>query len=148
MKFKLIVKLIEKILGMREHGDEPRADLYLPDFLLAFGIVLMLFAVGLAVAGFIMLNIWLFVVGAVALVLGASAVLCWRNQTIRVLSDEQFEYITFLGTVHVYNFSDITGLRRNNDSLTLFVGKKKVHLESMAIMSERLAKALSDALEK
>ena len=53
-----------------------------------------------------------------------------------------------LGTVHVYNFSDITGLRRNNDSLTLFVGKKKVHLESMAIMSERLAKALSDALEK
>jgi len=96
MKFKLIVKLIEKILGMREHGDEPRADLYLPDFLLAFGIVLVLFAVGLAVAGLIMLNIWLFVVGAVALVLGASAVLCWRNQTIRVLSDEQFEYTTFL----------------------------------------------------
>ena len=39
MKLKILVKIIEKIFGMANHGDEPRADMYLPERLLAMSLV-------------------------------------------------------------------------------------------------------------
>ncbi len=52
------------------------------------------------------------------------------------------------GQTRTYYFSDITGLRRNSDSMTLFVGNEKVHIESMAVLSERLVNGINEALEK
>ena len=52
------------------------------------------------------------------------------------------------GKTRTYSFSDIQGLRRNQDSLTLFVANEKVHIESMAILSERLVERIDNALEK
>ena len=40
MKLKILVKMIEKLLGMTDRGDEPRADMFLPDRLLAMALVL------------------------------------------------------------------------------------------------------------
>ena len=45
-------------------------------------------------------------------------------------------------------FSDITGLKRNADSMTLLVGTEKVHIESCAILSERLIKLIDKELSK
>ena len=53
-----------------------------------------------------------------------------------------------LGRTYTYSFSDIQGLRRNNDSLTLFVAGKKVHIEAMALISERFIILVDRALEK
>ena len=39
MKLKILVKIIEKLFGMADHGDEPRADMFLPDRLLAMALV-------------------------------------------------------------------------------------------------------------
>jgi len=50
------------------------------------------------------------------------------------------------GNTRTYAFSDIQGLRRNQDSLTLFVAGEKIHIESMAIISDRLASAINRAL--
>ena len=50
------------------------------------------------------------------------------------------------GNTRTYAFSDIQGLRRNQDSLTLFVAGEKVHIESMAIISDRLILAINRAL--
>ena len=44
-------------------------------------------------------------------------------------------------------FSDIEWLRKNNDSLTLFVAGEKVHIESMAILSDRFIELVNKALE-
>lgn len=66
----------------------------------------------------------------------------------RMLTDEVFEYTTFLGNTYTYYFRDITGLRRNQDSLTLFVGCKKVHIESSAVMSERLVSLINHSLNR
>ena len=52
------------------------------------------------------------------------------------------------GKTRTYSFSDIQGLRRNQDSLTLFVTNEKVHIESMAILSERLVERIDNALAK
>ena len=86
---------------------------------------------------------------AVMLVLlGAAALMCWKNQTIHVISDEQFTYTTMFGKTFTYNFCDIQGLRKNQDSMTLFVAGSKVHIESMAILTPRLVEKINQALDK
>ena len=82
------------------------------------------------------------------LILGMMAVLCWANQKIYVLDGFTFEYITMFGNKKVYNFYQITSIKVNNDSFTLYLGNEKVHIESMAILSERLVERIDNALEK
>ena len=148
MKLKILAKAIEKILGMTSSDDEPRADMYLPDRLLAMALVLL--AGGTALGGFAVIKLHLLAgVGAViGIVLGVFALICWKNQTIHIISDTQFTYTTMFGKTYTYNFADIQGLRKNQDSMTLFVADKKVHIESMAILSDRLVNLINAALEK
>jgi len=148
MKFRVLVKMIEALLHMPDHGDKPRADMYLPDRLLALGIALAAVAVGLAVAFAVTLNVAFVIFAVVSAVLSAAAVLCWKNQTIVILDGDTFEYTTFLGKKIVYRFSEIESLRRNSDSFTLYVGGGKVHIESMAIMSDRLTDKINEAIAR
>ena len=147
MKLKMLVKIVEKLLGMADSGGEPRADMFLPDRLLAMSIVFL--AGGIVSIALAIINSVTWVLGVViCFAFGIAALLCWKNQTIHILSEEQFTYTTMFGNVRTYSFSDIQGLRRNQDSLTLFVAGEKVHIESMAILSERLVERIDNALEK
>lgn len=146
MKLKILVKLVEKFLGATYSEDRPRADMYLPERLLAMALV---FLAGGTVFGVLFLltkTLWMVLAAVGGLAFGIVALLCWKNQSIRMISDEEFEYTTFLGNTYRYAFKDITGLRKNQDSLTLFVGEKKVHIESMAIITERLAQQINQEL--
>ncbi len=146
MKLKILVKLVEKFLGATYSEDQPRADMYLPERLLAMALV---FLAGGTVFGVLFLltkTLWMVLAAVGGLAFGIVALLCWKNQSIRMISDEEFEYTTFLGNTYRYAFKDITGLRKNQDSLTLFVGEKKVHIESMAIITERLAQRINQEL--
>ena len=148
MKFKLAVFLVEKLLKVKTNGEEPRADMFLPDWLLAFGFVLICIGLGFTIVFFVVLNLILLLVALGAFLLGALAIICWKNQTIRVIDDKKFEYTTFLGKKTLYYFDEIKGMRRNSDSMTLFVGDGKLHIESCAVMTERLVSLLNDALAK
>ena len=145
MKLKILVKIVEKLLGVANSGKEPRADMYLPDKLLAMALVFLAAGIFVAVSS---LGVWAVVGGVLGIVLGVCALLCWKNQRIHIISDQQFTYTTMFGKTCTYSFSDIQGLRRNQDSLTLFVANEKVHIESMAILSERLVERIDNALEK
>ena len=147
MKFKLLVKLVEKVLNIQSSGDEPRADMYLPVFLLAFGVVLLAIGISFVIVSIVKFTLWMSLVGILGLLLGIAAIMCWKNQKICIVSEQEFEYTTFLGNKHIFLFSQIKALRQNNDSLTLFVADKKVHIESMAIMSDRLVEAINNALD-
>ena len=96
---------------------------------------------------FIVHHLVLLFLGVGILCLGVLACLCWNNQKARVISDQEFEYTTFLGKTHRYYFRDITGLRKNSDSMTLYVDGNKVHIESCAILSERFITLINQALE-
>lgn len=146
MKLKLLVRLVEKMLRMPESGEEPRADMYLPSWLLAFGIVLAAGAVGMLVAFLITWNLIFTAIAAICALLSAAAVLCWRNQTIRIVDENTFQYTTFLGNTKTYAFSDIRSLRKNSDSFTLYVGDGKVHVESIAVLSDRLVNKINEAV--
>ena len=147
MKLRLLVKLVEKLLGIPDHGDEARADMFLPAWILALGIVCIAGAVGFAVAAIIAISVPFAVIAGVWLILGIAAVLCWRNQTIVMLNENAFEYSTMFGKKKVYYFSEIKGMRRNSDSTTLFVGEGKVHIESCAIFTERLINRINASLD-
>ena len=148
MKLKILVKIIEKILGMTRRGEGPRADMFLPDRLVAMALVFLAGGIACAIVCFIKYALWAVICAILGIALGAFALLCWRNQTIHVISDEKFTYTTMFGKTRTYAFSDIRGLRRNQDSLTLFVADKKVQIESMAILSERLITLINKALEQ
>ena len=148
MKLKILVKIIEKLFGMAGRGDEPRADMYLPDRLLAMALVFGVGGIVCALIAIFKFAVWAVICAVLGIALGTIALLCWKNQTIHVLSNEQFTYTTMFGKTKTYAFSDIQGLRRNQDSLTLFVANEKVHIESMAVLSDRLIERINQELKK
>lgn len=148
MKLKFLVKLIEKIFGIAVGDDQPRADMFLPDRLLAISLVLLAGGGACVIITILNFAIWVLACAVFGIVFGIFAFLCWRNQSIHVISDEQFTYTTMFGNTRTYSFSDIQGIRQNNDSLTLFVDNQKIHIESMAIISERLVILINKVLEQ
>lgn len=133
---KVIAAVITRLLGIDEEAE--KADMHLSNRALALSLTSVL-AVFILIARFFTTDDWVYLIFAAAFLLIAIFILlCYRNQRIYILSDEEFQYTTFLGNKKIYKFDDITALRKNRDSLTLFVGKNKVHIESSAVLSERL----------
>ena len=129
--------------------DEPRADMFLPAWLFVMGLLLCIFGtiVGIVFA-VLQISTLIIVLAAGMSLLGVAAILCWKNQTIRMLPNDTFEYSTFLGNKIIYRFSDIKGLKKNTDSMTLFVAEGKVHIESIAILTDRLSDRINKQLEE
>lgn len=148
MRLRLLVKLGEWILGKGMSDEEPRADMYLPVRALAMALVLLVGGVAAGVYAAVAKNIAVGIVAVCLAVLGIGLLMCWKNQTVVMLSNDIFEYTTFLGNTKTYRFCEIKGLRVNQDSMTLFVGDGKVHIESMAVLSDRLKKRIGEALEE
>jgi hypothetical protein len=147
MKLKILVKLIEKLLGVTVSDDQPRADMFLPERLLAMAVVFLALGIACGVFAIFRFVVWAVLFAAFGIVFGIFALLCWKNQCIHVISDEQFTYTTMFGNTYTYSFADIQGLRKNQDSMTLLVANKKVHIESMAILTDRLVDRINAALE-
>lgn len=148
MKLKILVKIIEKLLGVTYRDDAPRADMYLPERLLAMALVFLAGGSACGLFAIYKFSIWAVVVAFGAIVFGIFALLCWKNQAIHIISDTHFTYTTMFGNTRTYAFSDIQRLQKNQDSLTLFVAGDKVHIESMAVLSEQLIQRIDKALEE
>ncbi len=124
------------------------ADLHLPTAVLILGIFLSIVAAALLICAAVFTNIWFAVVSAPVILLSVAAFLCWNNQKIYVVDDDTFEYYTMFGNKKVFRFSEITDIKQNPDSLTLMLGENKVHIESMAVMSDRLVELINIELAK
>ena len=146
MKLKILVKIVEKILGETYSEEIPRADMYLPVRALAMCLIYLAGGTAFGIWSCINPTRWSIAIAVIGIGLGITLFLCWKNQTIRIISEEQFVYKTMFGREHTYNFADIQGLRPNKDSVTLFVAGEKVHMESMAVLSEALVRKLNMAL--
>lgn len=90
MKLKILAKIIEKIFGMADNEDEPRADMYLPDRLLAMSLIFLIGGAALAVYSAVDFAIWAVIFAVFGIGLGIGAFRCWKNQTIRMISEEEF----------------------------------------------------------
>lgn len=153
MKLKPFVRVrrrawgIKVTAGMTLVDEEPRADMFLPAWLFGMSLLLLAFG-GILMAVFIATqpSVFLFIAAAALLLLGVAAMMCWKNQTIRMLDDDRFEYSTFLGKKIIYRYSDIKELKKNTDSMTLLVADGTVHIESVAVITDRLAKRVNQEL--
>lgn len=140
---------------MKIQEKSSKRDLYLPIWVLLLGVLLICAAVCIFVvlvlqgaaspyskAGYAAAAVGL-------LVLGTAAILCHKNQGIRMVSDSSFEYSTMFGKKTVYSFSQIAERRQNADSVTLILtGGEKIHMESCAIVSDRLMNKINRQLSK
>jgi len=143
MRARFILNIVEKLIGKREKD----ADMYMPERMLAIALVMLVFGIAATVFAFVS-NIYLLIAAAFGYLMFVYALLCWKNWKIIITGDDTFEYTTFLGNTRKYNFSDITTLRKNSDSMTLYVGDKKIHIEAMAVLNDRLIEKVNEALSK
>ena len=148
MKLKILVKLVEKILGETYSEEIPRADMYLPVRALAMSLTYLAGGTAFGIWACFNPARWAIAIAVIGIGLGISLFLCWKNQTIRIISEDEFVYTTMFGKSHTYRFADIQALRRNQDSMTLYVAGKKCHIESMAILSSRLTNRINQELRK
>ncbi len=148
MKLKLIVKLGELLLGTTFSDDQPRADMCLPVKILAMSLMLTVFGIGLGILAIVKLSLAAAIATVVFLPFGIISFLCWRNQTIHIISDDLFVYRTFLGNERLYRFDQINGFVRHHDSGTLYVKNEKVHMERCAHLTKRLSAKINKELKR
>ena len=104
MKLKPFVRVRRRAWGVKVTAgttlvdEEPRADMFLPAWLFGMSLLLLAFG-GILMAVFIATQptAFLLIAAAALLLLGVAAMMCWKNQTIRMLNEDCFEYSTFLG---------------------------------------------------
>ena len=148
MKLKFLLKLVEMILGESYSEEYPRADMYLPVRALAMSLIYLAGGTAFGIWAYISPTRWAVAVAVLGIGLGLSLFLCWKNQTIRIISEEEFVYTTMFGKSTTYRFADIQALHRNPDSQTLYVAGKKCHMEAMAILSDRLVHKIDKELNR
>lgn len=148
MKLKLLVKLGELLLGDGFMEEQKKADMYLPVRLLAICLVMSVLGIALAVFAILNVHLWAGMGAIVCIGFGVASFMCWKNQKIFMITDEIFTYRTFLGNDHEYRFSQIQRAVQNQDSITLVLDTGKVHIESMAVLSERLVERIDRELAK
>jgi hypothetical protein len=146
--FSFILKILKKLLKKSADFERPEADMCLPKWLFALGLVAILGGLGGIAFNIFYFDIIGIVGSSLALILGMGAVLCYANQKIYMLDNYTFEYITFLGNKKTYRFYDIQSIKKNTDSITLYVANDKVHIESCAIISQRLVEKINEILRE
>lgn len=122
-------------------------DMYLPFWVCILGFVFFIGACVYLVLTF-STSVYNLIGFVICLPLGVGAILCWKNQGIKVIDDNNFIYTTMFGRENHYCFSEIRVLKKNSDSFTLVLDNGKVHIESCAIMSERLINSVDSVLER
>ena len=128
-----------------EHA--PRGDMYLPVWVLVMGCV-MCAAACWFLPGILQGNPAMLIPVLGFGGMGVGAVLCWKNQRVRIISDTHFEYTTFLGNTYTYAFRDISRMEQGNDHWTLYVADGKVHMESCARVSRKFCDRIDRELKK
>ena len=122
-------------------------DLYLPIWVLALGVVFM--TGGIICVFHAVTDAPLSWIGAVpCFALGLAAILCWKNQWVKMISGEEFIYSNMFGKQTTYHVSQIRDIRRNADSMTLILENGKVHIENCAVLSERFLRILHKPVKK
>lgn len=135
--------------GMTLVDDEPRADMFFPAWFFSLALICFVFGVIMAVVFIaVRLPLFLILIALVMILFGIVTIAWWKNQTIRMLPNDTFVYSTFLGKKTVYSFHQIKGIKRGIDSVTLYVGEGKVHIESVAILTDRLVQRFDQRLKE
>ena len=112
---------------MKKHSEK---DMYLPAWLLGLAVILCVI--------FIHDRLLMIPCAVICALVGIAAALCWNNQWIEVINEEEFVYSSMFGRKKTYRFADIVEVKKNADSQNLIFSDGKVHIESCAVISANL----------
>ena len=118
---------------MKKHSEK---DMYLPAWLL--GLAVIFFAAAVLCVIFIHDRLLMSPCAGICALVGIAAALCWNNQWIEVINEEEFVYSSMFGRKMTYRFADIVEVKKNADSQDLIFSDGKVHIESCAVISANL----------
>ena len=129
-------------------------DVYLPFKVCLYGIGFIAVGIGSIYVSFTEKPI--FMLCAIAFIgFGLSAILCWKNQWIKMINSREFIYSTMFGNKRTYKFSDITKATRNvnmgkfiTSNITININNKKVYIDGEAIVSRRFAEIINKTAGK
>ena len=132
-----------------------KKDMYLPLWVCFLGVFLLLISIYLFLYPFVGPDktilmrpdkriLYLFGLAA-GLGLGVSALLCWKNQWIVMLNDEEFVYSTMFAKQIRYRFSQIKEVRIRRGSTRLMMETGVVFIDSAAVISDRLRAKIEHA---
>ncbi len=121
-------------------------DMYLPMMVLRLAVFFAIVAITFLFLS-IMRSIFCLIGFVAAAAIAAVSFLCWRNQWVKVIDEESFEYSTMFGKKMTCRFDEIRELKKNSDSMTLVCGNGKIHIETCAILSDRFVKAVNAVLD-
>lgn len=139
-----------KIIYSGKRAAPPRADMFLPKWILVSAILLCIISV-LNLVLVILMEDWdLFYNVMTDIPIGIILFLCWRNQTIKILDEDTFRYTTFWGKKYIYQFSRIKRIRVGLAGITLVTpkGKPNIPIEGAARVTRPLAEKLNMQLEE
>lgn len=74
------------------------------------------------------------------MIFGAIAMACQLNQRAVKLTDGTYVYSTMFGKKKHFSADDRIGMRYNSDSVTVFLKNGKIHIESLAQISDDFRK--------
>ena len=137
-------------MTIKEYNSNSRADMYLPLWLLFFGCSLCILGGYCLLHSLLCCDVTVGIAALICLMSGVAAILCWKNQKIHMLSDAEFEYVTWLGNRYKCSFEEVSSIALGwrGDHWTLIVGDRKVHIESTSILSARLYNRLNEAMNE
>lgn len=134
-----------------------RADMHWPWWVLALGIGSIALGIALSVNAYEdtgTLDRTSLIALLLLLFMGIYLIFIWKNQTIVMEPEaDTFVYTSAFGHKTVLSFSDIvdfkTGVGRNSGSVTLiFKSRRKLFIDSSAVLSDRLVWRLNRELSK
>lgn len=143
-----MVKLIEKLLGIPEHGDSPRADLMLPNSILYIAVGSFIIGILILISSIFDFNGSMVVAGLLVILFAIGTLMWWKNSTIKIIDTDTFEVSTLTGKVTKYRFDEITGYQKSYNYIEIYLGKKRFNIESTALMTQRLRTLLNKQFGK
>ncbi len=143
-----MIKFIEKILGIPEHGDSPRSDLMLPNSILYIGIGIFFVGIALLISNVTNFNSSMLLAALLVMLFGSISIIWWRNSTITIIDTHSFKVSSMFGKVKTYRFDEITGYEKSYNYFTIFVGKEKFNIDETSLMTQRLKSLFNKALNK
>lgn len=121
---------------------QAKKDVYLPGWVLGLGVFLLLAAAGCVILSF-RVSLYALIGTVLCLGLGIAAILCWKNQWLEIVSDQEFIYSTMFGRQSRHSFLEIRDLKLNTDSMSLILEDQKVHVEACAVVSDRFGELIN-----
>lgn len=132
----------------RIYEDEPRADMVLPLWVLAFGLFSLVCGIASAVYAAATAETAMAVFALIFFIAAVLLTLAWRNQTARMLSDDEFEVTSIFGIKRRYSFSEISQLKRypKPDTYALLIGKERFYIRPIFLFTERFIDRINRSL--